>query len=136
MTWHVDIAYQMTCASTSTLCLPIHPTHLNLSSPIPPDRYPDTMAKDRTAEFHNTVLSIKSRTAAPANGPGGKRDEAKQSLLGNGQAGPSSSKGKGRDAGGGSGKSEFGRLAGGIAKDINATTLKLQKLAQREYPYP
>lgn len=31
--------------------------------------------------------------------------------------------------------SEFGKMAGGIAKDINATTLKLQKLAQREWAY-
>lgn len=97
------------------------------------------MAKDRTAEFHNTLLSIKSRTAAPQSGS--KRDEAKQSLLGSGgPSGSGSSKGKGRagDGGGGAtgGKSEFGRLAGGIAKDINATTLKLQKLAQCKSTLP
>ncbi|TXT13144.1 hypothetical protein VHUM_01545 [Vanrija humicola] len=67
--------------------------------------------RDRTAEFHSALSSIKARTALPAK----KRDGAKQPLL---AAGPSSS------------KSEFGRLAGNIAKDINNTTLKLQKLAQ------
>lgn len=94
------------------------------------------MAKDRTAEFHNTLLSIKSRTAVPKQN--GKRDEAKQSLLTGGpgsthpSAGPSvkgKGKGKGKEEGG---KSEFGKMAAGIAKDINSTTLKLQKLAQRE----
>ncbi|KAL1407282.1 Integral membrane protein SED5 [Vanrija albida] len=67
--------------------------------------------RDRTAEFHSALSSIKARTALPAK----KRDGAKQPLI----AGPSSSS-----------KSEFGRLAGNIAKDINNTTLKLQKLAQ------
>ncbi|WOO85127.1 Integral membrane protein sed5 [Vanrija pseudolonga] len=69
--------------------------------------------RDRTAEFHSALSSIKARTALPAK----KRDGAKQPLLAG--AGPS-----------GSSKSEFGRLAGNIAKDINNTTLKLQKLAQ------
>ena len=87
------------------------------------------MAKDRTAEFHNTLLSIKSRSATPQ---GARKDEAKQSLIPqSGQAGSSKGKnGKGKDEAGG--KSEFGRLAAGIAKDINATTMKLQKLAQCE----
>ena len=88
-----------------------------------------TMAKDRTAEFHNTLLSIKSRTAVPASN--NRKDESKQSLLN--QGGPSKVKGKGKDEGGS--KSEFGRLASGIAKDINSTTLKLQKLAQRKFPF-
>ncbi|GMK58784.1 hypothetical protein CspeluHIS016_0602260 [Cutaneotrichosporon spelunceum] len=66
--------------------------------------------RDRTAEFHSALSSIRARTAVPA-----KRDAAKQPLL---PPGASAS------------KSEFGRLAGNIAKDINATTLKLQKLAQ------
>lgn len=66
--------------------------------------------RDRTAEFHSALGSIKARTAAPA----AKRDGAKQPLL------PAAS----------GSKSEFGRLAGNIAKDINATTQKLQKLAQ------
>ena len=79
--------------------------------------------KDRTAEFHSTLNSIKSRSSLPLS----PRDESKQRLLSNGpEAGPS------RVAAAGGGKSEFGRMAGGIAKDINATTLKLQKLAQRE----
>jgi syntaxin 5 len=87
------------------------------------------MAKDRTAEFHNTLLSIKSRSATPQ---GSRKDEAKQSLVPQvNQAGSSKIKGKGGNEGGG-GKSEFGRLASGIAKDINATTMKLQKLAQCE----
>ncbi|EIW70971.1 syntaxin 5 [Tremella mesenterica] len=71
-------------------------------------------AKDRTAEFHSTLNSIKSRTALPK-----PTKDVKQPLLK--EAGPS------RGAGG---KSEFGRMAGAIAKDINSTTLKLQKLAQ------
>ena len=80
--------------------------------------------KDRTAEFHSTFNSIKARTAAPQHKAG---DKAKQPLLkdANGVgAGPSKN----------GTKSEFGRMAGGIAKDINSTTLKLQKLAQREIP--
>jgi syntaxin 5 len=68
--------------------------------------------RDRTAEFHSALSSIRARTAVPA-----KRDVAKQPLLPPGASGS---------------KSEFGRLAGNIAKDINATTLKLQKLAQCE----
>lgn len=69
--------------------------------------------RDRTAEFHSALSSIRARTAAPA----AKRDAAKAPLLPPGSA---------------ASKSEFGRLAGNIAKDINATTLKLQKLAQCE----
>ena len=72
--------------------------------------------RDRTAEFHSALSSIRARTAVPS----GKRDGAKSPLLGGANAAASTS------------KSEFGRLAGNIAKDINATTLKLQKLAQRE----
>ncbi|ORX35872.1 integral membrane protein sed5 [Kockovaella imperatae] len=74
--------------------------------------------RDRTAEFHSTLSSIRSRTALPAVGKG--KDEAKERLLSR------PDKGKGKDAK----PSEFGRMAGAIAKDINATTLKLQKLAQ------
>ncbi|WVQ77599.1 hypothetical protein IAR50_007287 [Cryptococcus sp. DSM 104548] len=82
--------------------------------------------KDRTSEFHSTLNSIKSRSAIPQNraGKGKQPDrEAKQPLLGNGA---------GKDAGGSGAatKSEFGRMAGAIAKDINTTTMKLQKLAQ------
>lgn len=76
--------------------------------------------RDRTAEFHSALSSIKARTAAPAGSGSArpKRDQTKSPLLA-GQVASGS-------------KSEFGRLAGNIAKDINATTLKLQKLAQRE----
>ncbi|KAL7419051.1 Integral membrane protein SED5 [Cryptotrichosporon argae] len=82
-------------------------------------------ARDRTAEFHSVLSSIRARTAAPPSKGKGK-DVARQPLLsdvdGSGRASPAG------HAGGS--KSEFGRMAGGIAKDINATTLKLQKLAQ------
>ena len=104
-----------------------------------------TMApKDRTAEFHSTLSSIRSRTALPpksqSQSQSKKYDEAKERLLPDGPSGTltpgrvgggvgGSDKGKGKDAG--VQKSEFGRMASGIAKDINATTLKLQKLAQR-----
>ncbi len=90
--------------------------------------------KDRTAEFHSTLNSIKSRTAVTSSSSSSKdRDrEAKQRLIPKEDGRPGEA--------GGSGMSEFGRMAGGIAKDINATTLKLQKLAQREFtffpPYP
>lgn len=92
--------------------------------------------KDRTSEFHSTLASIKSRSAlagssssaslASGKGGKGKNSEAKQPLLPkeNGRSGTPKN-----GAGAGS-KSEFGRMAGGIAKDINSTTLKLQKLAQ------
>ncbi|WVR04874.1 hypothetical protein IAU60_001886 [Kwoniella sp. DSM 27419] len=87
--------------------------------------------KDRTSEFHSTLNSIKSRTSLPAaaaknKGKGKANDaEAKQPLLaGGGTSLPGTAGGKGGS------KSEFGRMAGGIAKDINNTTLKLQKLAQ------
>jgi syntaxin 5 len=85
--------------------------------------------KDRTSEFHSTLASIKSRSALPASSSsaGGKgKSEAKQPLIPkeNGRSTPK--------AGSGS-KSEFGRMAGGIAKDINSTTLKLKKLAQRKF---
>ncbi|ORY30214.1 t-SNARE [Naematelia encephala] len=76
--------------------------------------------KDRTSEFHSTLNSIKSRTALPSKGK--ERDESKQRLL------PSA---PGKAAGGADAKkSEFGRMAGQIARDINGTTMKLQKLAQ------
>lgn len=102
------------------------------------------MAKDRTSEFHSTLASIRSRQAVPAgNGKSAGKAEARQPLLG----GPSGASGSGSDgahilrapgAGGAGPKadgkklSEFGKMAGGIAKDINATTAKLGKLAQCE----
>ncbi|WVW78089.1 hypothetical protein I302_100040 [Kwoniella bestiolae CBS 10118] len=84
--------------------------------------------KDRTSEFHSTLNSIKSRSSlasssSSTNLKGKAKDrEAKQPLLA----------GHGKDVAGkaGGSKSEFGRMASGIAKDINNTTLKLQKLAQ------
>ncbi|WVQ69598.1 uncharacterized protein L199_007818 [Kwoniella botswanensis] len=85
--------------------------------------------KDRTSEFHSTLNSIKSRSSlasssSSANLKGKNKDkELKQPLLANGKDGSSVVKGGGS-------KSEFGRMASGIAKDINNTTLKLQKLAQ------
>ena len=93
-------------------------------------RHHNKMApKDRTSEFHSTLASIKSRSALPASSSstsGKSKSEAKQPLIPkeNGRGTPKGS------AGGT--KSEFGRMAGGIAKDINSTTLKLQKLAQRK----
>ncbi|WVQ80111.1 hypothetical protein IAT38_002212 [Cryptococcus sp. DSM 104549] len=83
--------------------------------------------KDRTSEFHSTLNSIKSRSSIPPapKGKGKAADrEARQPLIA--KDGP----GAGGAQGGKGGKSEFGRMAGGIAKDINSTTLKLQKLAQ------
>ncbi|WWD00925.1 hypothetical protein V866_007863 [Kwoniella sp. B9012] len=85
--------------------------------------------KDRTSEFHSTLNSIKSRSSlasssSSSNLKGKNKDkELKQPLLANGKDGSSAVKGGGS-------KSEFGRMASGIAKDINNTTLKLQKLAQ------
>jgi syntaxin 5 len=80
--------------------------------------------KDRTSEFHSTLASIKSRSAlsASSSSAGKGKAEAKQPLIPK-ENGRSTPKGTGS-------KSEFGRMAGGIAKDINSTTLKLQKLAQ------
>ena len=80
--------------------------------------------KDRTSEFHSTLASIKSRSSLPSTSSSAKgKSEAKQPLIPkeNGRSTPKPGQGS---------KSEFGRMAGGIAKDINSTTLKLQKLAQ------
>jgi syntaxin 5 len=80
--------------------------------------------KDRTSEFHSTLASIKSRSSLPSTSSSTKgKSEAKQPLIPkeNGRSTPKPGQGS---------KSEFGRMAGGIAKDINSTTLKLQKLAQ------
>lgn len=64
--------------------------------------------RDRTAEFHSALSSIRARTAAAST-------PARNSP----RPGPQQA-------------SEFGRMAGQIAKDITATTQKLQKLAQCE----
>lgn len=69
--------------------------------------------QDRTNEFKACVESIRNRsTISPRNA------EEKQRLL-HSQAKDSP-------------KSEFTRLASAIAKDINTTTIRLGKLAQRE----
>lgn len=97
--------------------------------------------KDRTSEFHSTLNSIKSRSAIPATSSsssskskGKEKDkdkEARQPLIAKDElARPAS--GAGAGAAGRGTKSEFGRMAAGIAKDINSTTMKLQKLAQCE----
>lgn len=70
--------------------------------------------QDRTNEFRACVESIRNRSSFPQRGA-----EAKQRLLPNGK-GPES-------------KSEFSRMASSIAKEISSTTIKLGKLAQREF---
>lgn len=72
--------------------------------------------QDRTNEFRACVESIRSRSSFPSRGM-----EQKQRLLQQGKAEGS--------------KSEFTRMASAIGKDINSTTLKLNKLAQREFVY-
>ncbi|KAJ3477143.1 hypothetical protein NLI96_g10671 [Meripilus lineatus] len=69
--------------------------------------------QDRTNEFQACVESIRSRSSIPAR----SLPEVKQKLL--------QSQGRGEGS-----KSEFTRMAGGIGKEINATTIKLGKLAQ------
>jgi syntaxin 5 len=83
--------------------------------------------RDRTAEFHSALSSIRARTAVPARAAKNGRVTA---AHGDGAAAPL--RGAGGAPAAGSSKSEFGRLAGNIARDINSTTVKLQKLAQRE----
>ncbi|KAL5519243.1 SED5 [Sanghuangporus vaninii] len=69
--------------------------------------------QDRTNEFRACVESIRNRSAAPPS----KIAEQRQRLL--------QQRGKENAA-----KSEFTRMATAIGKDISATTLKLNKLAQ------
>jgi len=73
--------------------------------------------RDRTAEFRQCYSSIANRSSLP-----------KSATTAKGGAGGGGAGGKQ-----GQSKSEIARLAGGIARDINATTGKLQKLAQREF---
>ncbi|EGG06592.1 uncharacterized protein MELLADRAFT_86430 [Melampsora larici-populina 98AG31] len=77
---------------------------------------------DRTHEFKSCVASIRSRTSTIP--------EQKQRLL-NGYSPPTppTSKQK-KTATGSGGRSEFAKLAGGIGRDIQQTTIKLSKLAQ------
>lgn len=70
--------------------------------------------QDRTNEFRACVESIRNRSSFPAKGA-----EQKQRLLQQSKSGGS--------------KSEFTRMASSIGKDISSTTVKLGKLAQREY---
>ena len=69
--------------------------------------------QDRTNEFRACVESIRNRSTISS-----RNSEQKQRLL-HAQVKDSP-------------KSEFTRLASGIAKDINTTTIRLGKLAQRE----
>ena len=98
------------CPRHSFLSLPILPVFLFLDLTMP--------VQDRTNEFRACVDSIRNRSSYPARGA-----EQKQRLLQtNGKAGGS--------------KSEFTRMASAIGKDISSTTVKLGKLAQREYHSP
>jgi syntaxin 5 len=69
--------------------------------------------RSRTNEFRSVYGAAKAR-AGPSSAGGGKGKQ--QQLQQQGKAGS---------------KSEVARLAGGIARDIQSTTEKLQKLAQR-----
>lgn len=79
---------------------------------------------DRTAEFRSAVESAAFRAASSSSGA---------PLLPNGannaQQAAAAAGGKGRNAQ----RSEFARMAAKIGKDIQATTGKLEKLAQREW---
>ncbi len=75
--------------------------------------------QDRTNEFQACVESIRSRTSIPSR----SLPEVKQRLLQTQDRGESS-------------RSEFSRMAGGIGKEISATSIKLGKLAQCEYLPP
>ncbi|KAJ9120675.1 hypothetical protein QFC22_002606 [Naganishia vaughanmartiniae] len=89
--------------------------------------------RDRTREFHSTLYSIRQRSTlsnpSPYSLTSDRDAQASQRLLPNGShnVGHSSAK-KAQTALAAS--SEFARMAGQIGKDINTTTLKLQKLAQ------
>ena len=73
--------------------------------------------QDRTNEFRACVESIRNRSTISS-----RNAEQKQRLL---QSHTKDSP-----------KSEFTRLASAIAKDINTTTIRLGKLAQREHAVP
>lgn len=73
--------------------------------------------QDRTNEFRACVESIRNRSTISS-----RNAEQKQRLLHS----------QTKD----SPKSEFSRLASAIAKDINTTTIRLGKLAQREHTIP
>ncbi|KAJ9116635.1 hypothetical protein QFC20_000568 [Naganishia adeliensis] len=90
--------------------------------------------RDRTREFHSTLSSIRQRSTLSAPSAyslsSDPNAQASQRLLPNG-GGNDGSHGGGKKARSAlAGTSEFARQAGQIGKDINATTMKLQKLAQ------
>jgi syntaxin 5 len=70
--------------------------------------------KDRTNEFRSCVESASLRASTS--------NEARRPLLNSG----------GKDGDKKGQRSEFARMAGKIGKDIQGTTFKLEKLAQRE----
>lgn len=70
--------------------------------------------RSRTNEYRSVYGAAKAR-AGPSSAGGGKAKQQQQQQQ-QGKAGS---------------KSEVARLAGGIARDIQSTTEKLQKLAQR-----
>lgn len=92
--------------------------------------------RDRTREFHSTLSSIRQRSTLSAPSAyslsSDPNAQASQRLLPDG-VGNDGSHGGGKKARSAlAGTSEFARQAGQIGKDINATTMKLQKLAQRK----
>ena len=98
------------CSATfNTLHLPHSPSSLRSLNP----QSLSMPVQDRTNEFRACVESIRNRSTISS-----RNAEQKQRLL-HAQAKDSP-------------KSEFTRLASGIAKDINTTTIRLGKLAQRE----
>lgn len=76
---------------------------------------------DRTSEFRSAVESAAFRAASA----GSSSAQAQQPLL-NGSAGGAAPKGRNAQ------RSEFARMAAKIGKDIQQTTGKLEKLAQRQ----
>lgn len=94
--------------------IPSTSAHSSNSPPLSQPTQSLTMpVQDRTNEFRACVESIRNRSTIPS-----RNAEQKQRLL----------HAQTKD----SPKSEFTRLASGIAKDINTTTIRLGKLAQRE----
>lgn len=75
--------------------------------------YSMTSTQDRTNEFKACVDSIRNRSAL-----GSRNSEAKHRLLQSNTKPP--------------GKGEFYQMASSIGKDISSTTVKLNKLSQRE----
>jgi len=71
--------------------------------------------QDRTNEFRACVESIRNRSSYPS-----KPEHKRRLLNGHGKAQTGS-------------KSEFSKIASEIGKEISLTTLKLGKLAQRQY---